>query len=351
MKWLKLLLLPFPLFAHLAANDLNDVTEAGAYQNQKTAMNSKSSQRSSSQKAQPMTKQKDLFLLDIGAVYLRPYQGGTDFAQKIYKGEAGDQEPYGKNQGLDFHFDWGFRAGIGYQGGQSRQTFKATYLYLASNASKTVSGDFVNDAVLTSLVQNTNGDGIGDLFLSAHSHWNLHFNMLDLTFGKKFPKLGCMTFEPFIGGKGILLSENQKYSYNQDKKGFSVKLTQKVDFQGAGLMGGLSLDWSISRWVSLFGSFDAALLYSSVKTTRTSDNGLPTLLWIGSSHDIKGTPVLEGSLGLKGVYCWKNGRFIELKVGFEGHQIFNTMKHSFTNSDSSTDLSLMGWFATIGFGF
>ena len=282
-------------------------------------------------------------------------------------------DTYGTNKALDFNYDWGFRAGIGYQGGQSRQTLKATYLYLAADANKSTTSNYHDtpgtptNAIFSIFLEKETGSGLafGDYFTSGYSKWNLHFNMLDLTFGKKYPKRGCMTFEPFVGLKGILLSENQKSTYSTTldpgKKTANpdatsdihppATITQKINFKGVGPIGGLSLDWTLSKWISFIGSIDAALLYSSVETKRYSNNVFPSLLWIGSSHDIKGTPVLEGMFALKGVYCWKSGRFIDLRIGFEEHYIFQTMKHVLLNSDSSTDLSLMGWFATIGFGF
>ena len=366
MKHLKKfsLLLALSLMSNIMADNLSAVPETGwGKESQKTNNGSNSNRARSgnppkNQPKKPKSKQKDLFLIDGGAVYLRPYQGGTDFAQRINIADTlhETQEPYGTNKALDFGFDWGFRAGVGFQLGQSRQTLKATYLYLATDASKTTTSDFSDinpnptSAVFVNFLELSPGE-FGDAVQSAHSHWNLHFNMLDLTFGKKYPKKGCMNFEPFIGAKGILLSENQKSTYSIDAKGRSAKLKQKVNFQGAGVMGGLNLDWAMTKWLSFIGSFDAAFLYSSVETKRTSDDGIPSVLWIGSSHDIKATPMLDGMFALKGVYCWKRGQFIELKIGFEEHYLFQTMKHTLLNSDASTDLSLMGWFATLGFGF
>lgn len=343
------LLMAISVFSYLTADDLSLVPENG-WGSESVKSNP---QKRGKQTKEP--KQRDLFLMDVGAVYLKPYQGGTDFAQVTNTADQGtNQQTYGTNKGLGFNFDWGFRASAGCEFAKSQQTINLTYLYFASDAHKTTTTDYVglptsNQEVISTVVQ-----GSHRFFLplnSANSHWNLHFNMLDLTFGKKYPKKGCMSFHPFIGLKGIQLSENQKSTFTETPGANPLKLEQKIDFKGAGVMGGLTLDWAFTKWLSFIGSVDGALLYSSVETKRKSNNVLPTLVWLGSSHDVRGTSVLEGLLALKGVYCWESGRYIDLKVGFEEHYIFETMKHTVFNSDSSTDLSLMGWFATLGFGF
>lgn len=326
-------------------------------------------------KERPPQNHPELFLFEVGAVYLKPYQGGTDFAETV---KASDfvptgQVPYGTNKPLDFDFDWGFRAGIGYQAANSRQSLTASYLYLSTHAQRSINFAFpttkptppptpgfvtptvdpqinpinFSQAILAPGFE-LGGKTTGEFF-NAFSNWDLHFNMLDILFSKKVSQKGCMSFEPFIGIKGLAIWEIQ--TINLAKENATVHLKQKNSLKGVGAIAGFNLDWIITNWLSLLGTIDGALLVSKIETNRTSDNGIPSLLWTGTSNDYKGTPVIDGMLALRGVYCWKSGRFIDLKIGFEEHYVFDTMKHYILNSDSSTDLSLMGWFATIGVGF
>lgn len=332
-------------------------------------------------------RQPEKALLAFDVLYLRPYQGGTDFAQVANNtdiilaqpsyGET--QIPYGTNKGLDFDFDFGYRGTIGYQGKDSRQLLQASYLYYTTHASRSIvlsvdthrrshsfPGPVIgrNPQVIVSNYFAITTQGPERFLSIAKSDWNLHYNMMDMTFSKKFAQRGCMSFNPFIGVKGILISENQKYAFQFIDPFTTTQPTeymrQKIEVKGAGPTIGFGLDWDITKWLSFTGNIGGALLASSVNTTRTSSNALiarvkttsPTpLLWTGVSNDQIGMPVLDGSFTLRGVYCWKSGRYVDLKLGFEEHYIFRVMKHAIANSDSSTNLSLMGWVGSLGTGF
>ena len=115
--------------------------------------------------------------------------------------------PYSNNiQEVDFGWDVGIRAGLGYGMLHDQWKTKVYYTYFDTRGKDSISSSpgAVHSTFLGNFyVYNTDGSGIsGPSYQKATIDWKIDFNMFDWDLGRSFWASPSIALFPFIGIKG-----------------------------------------------------------------------------------------------------------------------------------------------------
>lgn len=173
--------------------------------------------------------------------------------------------------------DWasGVRIGIGYQLPCSWDTcFSWTRFH------NSVKGKASSEFIIASQLLKPNGglivggsaaEGSGP----AKSAWNLNFDKFDLDFGYTLYNNDCYQFQPSVGIRGLIVTQNQHISYENfidTSTGGNVNATviQKNDFWGIGPGIGMNNTFKIGYGLSLVGNFSFSAFYGRLPSKTST---------------------------------------------------------------------------------
>ena len=208
-------------------------------------------------------------------------------------------------------FSPGFKVGLGFITDHDGWDLYANYTWLRPKTSKKklhpvgdlVVQDAFNWIGTTTLAGTNNGQTIS----KAEGKWALDFNVVDLELGRNFFISRYLKLRPHFGLKGTWQKQRMDTKFksvnaNGDK--FVARNTDRLDYWGIGIRGGLDTSWHFNTCFSLFGELAISNLWERFEVERKSTTqNLETRLFsvpmylCDNFHTIK--PVIELFLGLR----------------------------------------------------
>lgn len=209
------------------------------------------------------------FYLSFDVLYFQARVGGTEYAYT-------DQDPAaslpvsGRLREMDFKWDWGFRAGVGYNFEHGNWDALANYTYFYNNSSTMVTGEQFGVVVpvrgsdeITDTPTNT---FINDFYFAqkATAQFKFAFDRIDLELGRNFYVSRNLSFRPHLGlvSAWINLKEYVQYTGGTQIGNNTVHVKDRNDFWGIGPRVGANGKWYLTNGFSLMGSASGALTYS-----------------------------------------------------------------------------------------
>ncbi len=179
------------------------------------------------------------------------------------------------------HFEPGFRVGLSFKPSPCCDwSIFGQYTYLYSNVSTSASVAFP----VAGLRPTIKVLGLEDLpdITKATGDFQIHYNVMDLGFGKVFCIDDCFDLRPFLGIKAAWQELNFDVTYlNMENTATTSRTVARftTDFQGVGLRGGFNAAWRFSHCFAIEGQMALSGVYSDFCPSRVdiyTDNILAT---------------------------------------------------------------------------
>lgn len=306
--------------------------------------------------ARPEVGGVGVYLL-IDALYWRARMGGTEYVTTSNNNYNIQPIPQtGSLKQVDFGWDWGIRAGIGYNFDHDGWDANLVYTYFRTNSSDSTSvgqnGSLVplkgNSAVVNGDVEDFN------VANKASSSAKVLLNDLVFTLGRSYFVSSDLSFRPSIGLRSTWLSlqQNTSYSGGPDLSIHVVKNNNDEDFWGIGPNFAVDGKWHLGRGFSFFGDLGFALLYGQFDVKHNNSySGLNPQLNVGGGgnqnalHQVKLsadkhalTPMTRMVLGLcYDLYLDSDKQHLGIKLGYETSYWWNVQKFVDVTNSIGTD--------------
>jgi hypothetical protein len=278
----------------------------------------------------------------VEALYFRPTEDNLAYTIQNDTADKYFNTPLkGKTKNISYDWDWGVRAGIGYDLPHDGWDLFLNWTWFQTKAHASNTTDIPHSANVQPWTSGSGvfGFNVGEAmthFVSARS--SLHWALVDLELGREFMVSKWLSLRPFIGARGAWISRNFKIHYSGDVgiRGDDYPLlTNEVwnhlhnQYRGGGLRGGISSAWKFGYGFSLYGELDLALLYGSQKLQQKQRQlGLPVIepplqLINAKNHWTTLRPMLDIGAGLRWdkFFCESKYR-IRFQLGWEQHLLF-----------------------------
>lgn len=238
------------------------------------------------------------FMADFTYWYAR--QEGLGFSQSGYLSE-GFGPKTGRVQDLDFGYTPGFKVGAGLNLREDGWDALAQYTWSYHKASRSRSARKTGSLHPTWFIldqYNINTD-----LLNARGNWDLHFNVVDIEFGRNFFVSKYAALRPFVGFKGTWQKQDYHVRYvREDSQRANMFIDE--EYWAIGGRFGLNTSWFINPTWSIYGDGAVSLLWGQFKITRKdslSENLTApfdvVMDLVNDFHSIKG--VVEFGAGLR----------------------------------------------------
>lgn len=269
------------------------------------------------------------WFLTADLLYWKAQVGGTEFAYT-------DQDPFatlptsGRVKDNDFSWDWGLRAGIGYNFLHDGWDAMLRFTYFNSGGSSSTSGGLNSSVIpLKGHSDITLGDGNFEYCNSAKSQFDFDYKILDLDLGRHYFVSRNLSFHPFIGLKTawIDLEQDVTYSGGQENTGDlglgvnNVSVDDESDFWGLGPHTGVNTSWFLGNGFSVFGNLAGALLYGNFDVDHKEkysaiQNNRVSL----SANTHRFSPTVQFQLGLSyQTYIYNDKQHFYVGLGYENN--------------------------------
>ncbi|PCI92752.1 MOMP family protein [Candidatus Aerophobetes bacterium] len=206
------------------------------------------------------------FFLTFDVLYFQGRVGGTEYAytdQDI----AGLLPVSGRVKEVDFKWDWGFRAGVGYNFDHGDWDALANYTYFNNNTSSMVTGE-LNGVVIplrgTDEITEVNANNVEfSLAQKATVEFKFSFDRIDLELGRNFFVSRNLSFRPHAGlvTAWINLKELVRYTGGTQLDNNTVHVKDRNDFWGIGPRVGANGKWHLTNGFSIMADASGGLVY------------------------------------------------------------------------------------------
>ena len=276
----------------------------------------------------------DLFLYG-NLLYWNAHENGLIVAQKEASERFTAVDLSGK-------WNWGFRAGVGYNTMHDGWDLRLTWLRFTDTGSHRPR----TDAATRFHVDNPWGGG-GVEYSALRGYWGLNLNQLDLDLGREFFVSKWLTLRPHMGLRTDWIHQNVNVALTS-LSGNAASLVEKDRWWGIGIEGGLDTQWGLGGGWSVFGNMTGAVLYGLHEITGTSTAYAEFKNFYRISH-----PILDFQLGLRWDNMFYNDRFhLGLDLGWEHHVYFSQNQFpTSSNANANGDLTTQGWTFAARFDF
>ncbi|MBF5059836.1 Lpg1974 family pore-forming outer membrane protein [Candidatus Neptunochlamydia vexilliferae] len=269
----------------------------------------------------------------------------------------------GRVQAVDWSWDPGFKAGLGWSFCHGCWDMLLQYTWFYTNVDDSKKSEsmvpgfqiFTPEDIPLSILP----------FQKGSAHFDLHYQVGDLELGRNYYVSKTLKLRPFVGAKGTW----QKQDYNVfldtipiTTNFFHFKTRIDHSLYGIGIRGGLNTSWQFSKNVSLYGNMALSGLWVHYNTNRKD-----TFTQIANGEQV-GTsitttniearlrlikPVLEFAMGLRAETYYGCGRYhVLVQAGWESQIWLNqTLYISLNNNYDRFDLSLQGLTAKLRLDF
>ncbi|MBI5273545.1 MAG: hypothetical protein HY860_00640 [Chlamydiales bacterium] len=282
----------------------------------------------------------NVFFVDGEYLLWHAYEDGLAYAVEI-----NSTTDRGDVQDLDFDWDSGFRAGLGYRMPHDKWELDAnwTRFYTSASGSTSTSTQLLYpewDVLAFPSYQS------GSPITIINGSWNLHLNVLDGEISHYFMTTPSLSFKPHMGIRGIWI----KQTYHTQITGgivpqtilFNDIFTVNSFARGAGFRAGLDTQWEFCKHWSLFGNIGGSLLFTTFnieeKDYRSTAHNPPLTLIFDIKDQIQQlVPTVDLAMGISWDYSFSDMVALCLQLGWEFNDFFgqNKFRHFFLNDNSS----------------
>lgn len=290
--------------------------------------------------ARPMVEDGCDWFITVDVLYWETKIGGTEYAY-------GDQDPVaslpikGRTKHMEFHWDWGVRAGLGCNFQHDGWDIRGQYTWFNTSGSDSTSAG-LNSSVVplrgSSEIAGTQplpgGGFIQNSFIfckSAKSQYDFDYQAIDVELGRDYFVSADLSFRPYWGVKTawIDLQQNTRYTGGQPTGSndqtlglneHTVHIREDSDFWGIGPRTGVGTRWHLGEGISFFGNISGALVYGYFDVDHKERFTLGNDFRIRLNADRHAfSPTVQYQIGL----CWdsyfhNNRHHLMIGVGFEG---------------------------------
>lgn len=207
------------------------------------------------------------FSLSFDVLYWQVKTGGTEYCytNNALTPSSSFQLPIvGSVKELDFSkWDWGFRAGAGYNFEHGDWDIYANYTYFTDDNSTMTTAASVNPINYNeNTVSRASATTDTNDVTKATSQLRYRFNRIDLELGRGFFVEKFLSLRPHIGLMTAWITQNQTSHYTGGELGFNtVTVEQRNSYWGIGPRMGMDTRWYSCNGFSLLGNVSAGLPY------------------------------------------------------------------------------------------
>ena len=289
------------------------------------------------------TKDNNNWFITVDVLYWKPDVSGTEFAYT--ENNPSIQYPIkGRTKEIDFSWDWGFRAGLGYNFCFDSWDLYAEYTYFSNGSSKSTSGGCNSSVVpLRGGICNPSNGAVFNAS-RAKAQFDFDFNSIDLNLGRNYFVSHYLSFRPFFGAKTAWIDLQQTTRYCGGHSGSfcgvpvlalgpnTLKIKEDSDFWGIGPEVGFNSKWHLAKGFSFFADTIGALLYgffdvdhkekyTAIDNTRIKLSGnvhkmIPTAqIFAGVAYDIFfdcDRQHFGFRVGYDGQYWWRANQMLKI---------------------------------------
>lgn len=288
----------------------------------------------------------------VDVLFWHARTGSTYFCYKT-------EMPYGTSpvQGgmydLNFGWDLGFRAGIGYDFEHDNWSLSLLYGQFVTTSSSSVNGTAISAVVPSQSIY------LFDTPVSnSKSNGKIDRKSINFVLAKETFLSPYFLMKPYVGFETCWLDFSQKVSYTGGNflSVNSVYVTNISDFWGIGPELGLGANWYLGNGFYVEGDFATSFIYGLFDVTYKDKISYSSTNYVNFKQQFhQFSPIVMFSLGIGwGTYVNQCKQFIDLSLAYEGEywfrqnqtiQIFNSSISRYQNVGE--DLSLHG--ATLSF--
>ena len=299
-------------------------------------------------------------------LYFKPQEKGLTYALESNATSSATMGTtiwnLGAGQYKSMNFDWssGFRVGIGWNTKHDDWDLLLSWMRFYSHEKNSIASSG------SSYIFPTLGDptiALGPV-ASASANFQLHLNQIELALGREFYVSRALSLKPLVSIVTAWI--DQKYNVQYDTMlgigtlgdGTFNKNTNKNNYWGSGIKGGMNTQWELGWGFSIFGNGAVSILYGKFDVKKTSEvNALAGGVLINKTpisldNFYLARFVTDLSLGMRFDYMFNDDRLhLGLQGGWEDHIYFG--QNQFLTSTSmynvgqiesaNQDLTLQGF--------
>lgn len=265
-------------------------------------------------------------------------------------------------------WNFGFRAGIGYNAPHDGWDLRFTWLRFTDNGHKHARGHqqpstFIDELIYPTLLHPSDPS----LLLASRmkGEWHLRLNQLDLDLGREFFVSKWLTLRPHFGVRTDWIRQSLEAEYKSFPNGQGQTTEVEAELEdhwwGLGLAGGLDSQWGLGHGWSIFGNLSAAILYGFHHMEYETENENTDTEFVDLEDRYRiSHPILDLQMGVRWDNMFSNDRYhLGLQVGWEHHIYFSQNQFPKFTDDVSLgtfvvnqgDLTFQGWTFSARFDF
>ncbi len=288
--------------------------------------------------AHPTIKKGAHLWVQVEALYFHPTEDNLSYAIEVSNPTFLHQIETGKVKNVSYDWDWGVRAGLGYDLPHDGWDLFLNWTWFHTTAKSENIVDGTSAANTQTWTNASYFNPAGAYSTHASGRALLHWALLDFEFGREFLVSKWMMLRPFIGARGAWIHRNLKthYSGGINIVGDDIPLGDNQvwnhlsnRYNAGGLRAGANSAFKLGYGFSFYGDLALSLLYGAQKL-KQYDYQTQTL--INSAQHVFGNvkdtwttlrPMLDVGLGLRWDKYFSNSRYrIRLQAGWEEHVLF-----------------------------
>lgn len=265
--------------------------------------------------------------------------------------------PSGPNQTIalldvPFHWQAGFRAGVGYHFAQNQYDTRVAYTRYKTQSTQYAaveSGGIYSAYLANFYVNNSSGANFGPNYFNAGMEWDFLYNVVDLEIGHTFIIDKMLLLRPLIGLKTASIQQKIHTTWQNPSVTTNFSLATenlKNNFWGIGPYIGLDSTWFLfhngSTALKLFGNITGGLLSGHWTFSDNYENNAPLSIDVNSSNINTAATMMIAQLGIEWSGCVIGNGFTA-RLGYEAQVWFNQVQYySFNMGRLDNLMSLQG---------
>lgn len=269
------------------------------------------------------------------------WQASQDDMAYAIKSHSTTSVTHGHVEEPDFHWDWGFRLGLGYRLPYDKWDLFLNYTYVHASADGSTSRK--NGAIYPEWEAPfgvTLSPGETLFATRAHAKWDANINIGDIELGRNCIIGKWLSIRPFVGVRTLFIDQDYHIDY---KGGTAVpvgdedKVSIDNDFWGVGLRMGFDSLWGLGGGWSIYGNGAASLLSGHFDLHQHERLKEADVNKVRISDDVNNVVVAaELALGIQWDYLFSKDRYhFGVKFGWEFNVFFDQNKMIRFVSDTS----------------
>ncbi|MGE0670783.1 MAG: Lpg1974 family pore-forming outer membrane protein [Parachlamydiales bacterium] len=216
------------------------------------------------QPSRPELRDEVSFIIEGYGLYWKAEQEGMEYAVKSPDPFASGVMHKGKLLTHDFDWNGGFRVGIGLHLPYDSWELKALWTRYCN--SSTVHHHTSNPDFSPTFFSLPN---VAWFATHAKSHYSIEYNTVDATLQRDYFVSRSLTLRPIFGVRGAWIDQHFSQHFHGGPGGIGLfgpatgtqKVHVKNDFWGAGIFGGINLNFCFNRQWSIYGDLAGSLLW------------------------------------------------------------------------------------------